>query len=389
MTSRFATASDPRRSSGAWLGRASAVSSRALFAGTLFVCALLAKSAEAEPLELRWEAPPECPNVQTVRERIRELAATSPDKLTLRAEGRIERVDARYRLVLTLRDGSDVRQRTIESASCDDLAGAAAVSLGLLLRAVEEQRKDGGSAGSASGSVDGTQQGAGEQGGTASDGSKPKDSAGADPTSSPASDGSQSGATAKPEPTKDAVPPEDPAANDAPKRHWAVLFRAPLAVVNWGPLPKPSLGVGVGLGLRYYEWHLLLTGRTHWPQTVWSSLSPNTGARVERAALEFSACRQWRAGMFAWAPCAALAVERVTASGLGVGVEQAMSSSLLPVLAAQTSGYLYFTDWMALTGTASLAASNSRPRIVIDDLGEVRQLGALRGGLGLGLEWIF
>lgn len=370
-----------------WLARTSAVFARALFASTLLVCALLATTAVAEPLELRWEAPPECPNVQTVRARIRELAATSPDKLTLRAEGRIERVDTRYRLVLTLRDGSDVRQRTIESASCDDLAGAAAVSLGLLLRAVEEQRKDAGSSG-ASGNVDGTQQGSGEQGSAGSDASTPKDSPGAE-TPNTTADGSQSGAKAKPEPAKDTVSPEDPAPGDAPKRHWAVLFRAPLAIVNWGPLPKPSLGVGAGLGLRYYEWHLLLTGRTHWPQTVWSSLSPNTGARVERVALELSACRQWRAGMFAWAPCAALGVEQVSARGLGVGVEQTMSSLLLPVLAAQASGYLYVADWLALTGTASLSGSNSRPRVVIDDFGEVRQLGALRGGFGLGLEWIF
>ncbi|HEY3495330.1 MAG TPA: hypothetical protein VGK73_11615, partial [Polyangiaceae bacterium] len=100
------------------------------------VCLLASFVAPAqERLELVWSAPANCPQSAVVRERLRALLGESGRHTAgLRAEGRIERTEGRYRLTLTVRDATGVRHRSIESDSCADLGGAAAVALGLLLR---------------------------------------------------------------------------------------------------------------------------------------------------------------------------------------------------------------------------------------------------------------
>jgi hypothetical protein len=87
-----------------------------------------------EQVELDWEAPPECPQKAAVQQKLRSLAGEAWHTTErVSAEGRIERIDKRYRLTLSVRDGAAVKERTIDSDSCVDLGGAAAVTLGLLL----------------------------------------------------------------------------------------------------------------------------------------------------------------------------------------------------------------------------------------------------------------
>jgi hypothetical protein len=87
-----------------------------------------------EPFELAWQAPPECPQRAAVRERIHALVPRAMlERARLRAEGTITRPHARFRLRLVMHFGDVVGERTIDSDSCGDLAGAAAVALGLLL----------------------------------------------------------------------------------------------------------------------------------------------------------------------------------------------------------------------------------------------------------------
>jgi hypothetical protein len=106
----------------------------ALFA--LVLGLLLTTPAMAEPqLELSWSAPPNCPQETAVRQKLRAIWGESqPKTQRLRADGVIVRVGHRFRLTLTLLDASADRSRSIDADSCADLAGAAAVTLGLLLR---------------------------------------------------------------------------------------------------------------------------------------------------------------------------------------------------------------------------------------------------------------
>src|SRR4051812_7466952 len=93
-------------------------------------------AAQSGPFSLRWSAPAGCPQQQDVKARIERLAGSKKaNEGPFVAEGVITRTDdARFHLTLVVRAGTLVSQRNIESKSCDQLAGAAAVALGLLLQ---------------------------------------------------------------------------------------------------------------------------------------------------------------------------------------------------------------------------------------------------------------
>jgi hypothetical protein len=111
----------------------------ATLAGTAF-----AVRAEAQPVagvEVRWVAPAACPGADDVRARVRRLLGTdtveaSPDDRLI-AEGTVVAIGRRYRLSLTVRpeNGPASAARVFDSESCENLAGAAAVTLALLARA--------------------------------------------------------------------------------------------------------------------------------------------------------------------------------------------------------------------------------------------------------------
>src|SRR6185436_12485578 len=68
-------------------------------------------------------------------ERIRAIAGSLTQRESrLRADGTITKEDGHFHLRLVVRDGELVGERNIVTDSCEDLAGAAAVALGLLLR---------------------------------------------------------------------------------------------------------------------------------------------------------------------------------------------------------------------------------------------------------------
>jgi len=108
--------------------------------GWMIIGLLLTAPAMAEPplpIDLRWEAPTGCPRESEVRGRIRKLLGSRRPDVRLRAEGTIVRTGGRFRLELVVRVDDLVESRTIESSSCEDLAGAAAVELGLLIHSAD------------------------------------------------------------------------------------------------------------------------------------------------------------------------------------------------------------------------------------------------------------
>ncbi|HEY3499056.1 MAG TPA: hypothetical protein VGK73_30400, partial [Polyangiaceae bacterium] len=208
-----------------------------------------------EAIDLAWEAPAECPRREAVQERVRELLGPALENAERpRAEGRIVQVSGRYQLTLTVYSKGEVRERTIASQSCVDLAGAAAVALGLLIRQRPAVSGDAGSA-----DPDGT---------------------GARPTRDPpATDARKPGSPANPSATPGAKSPtgppsskqnradhenaaegDDPGAGPELQRYGSgrsipgafdadFILQAPLLTLDVGPLPKPGLGLGAALGV--------------------------------------------------------------------------------------------------------------------------------------------
>src|SRR3954471_13879828 len=90
-------------------------------------------------LTLRWSAPAGCPQQAQVSDRIRKLTgSTSATAPVLQAEGTITQTDsAHFHLKLVTRSGNLVGERNLDASSCQNLSGAAAVSIALLLRSGE------------------------------------------------------------------------------------------------------------------------------------------------------------------------------------------------------------------------------------------------------------
>jgi len=348
---------------------------RAVFGFGLTMACLVTQNAEAA-VTLRWQAPPECPGRDEVLARMRALAGASLDNTEeLSVEGRIERVAGRFSLTLLVRDERDVRTRVITSDSCGDLAGAAAVTLALLL---------------------GIDLGGGEigtNGGKQGDVVPGGDALGADPSKSDsgASPGEKDATRAKPPPKIGASSGDPPRSSEQPgTRTVEVLVRLPVASVDFGPLPQPALGVGLGIGARYESVRLALAGRISQRQRV-SAPEPYaaSGAELERLTVELSGCYGFRSRAFEISPCIAVALERVNARGFGADLSPQSAHTAWPALGAGAIAHAYAWESLAIFAGVTGYVELSRPKVVIEGLGELAELESLAAGLAIGAEWIF
>jgi hypothetical protein len=336
---------------------------------------LTAPAARAQ-LNLKWDAPPGCPRRSEVLNRIRALAGPSLEKTeNLSAEGRITPANGRFYLTLLVRDGRDVRKRAIASDSCADLAGAAAITLALLLGidvsaagppADAAPRKHGSG-------TDG--QGASNEHGSEDRGAQGDERGGGNRSAQ----GNESAARSP-----------GPAESPAP-RSWNLLVRAPILAADLGPLPNPSVGAGLGVGVRYESWRLLLTGHAYLGQSVDATDTGDefgAGADLQRVTGHLSLCHGWRSSGFEIAPCLGLALEYVTAEGFGHRVSPEAQGALWPALSAGAIAHWYPLKSLAFFAGVTGYLELSRPRLVIEGLGEIRQLAPLAAGTVIGVEWI-
>jgi hypothetical protein len=353
-------------------------------ASAFLLGALLPGTAHAEvPLELTWEAPSGCPQANDVRSRIRAIAGDAASGMSpLRAEGRVVRVNSGYQLTLRVYEGGAGHDRTIDSASCADLSGAAAVSLALLLRSNRggEPAADGGQPAPTStdaARADGTDRASrdGAAGGAATDagGSSRSETGQARRETGPSSKASTDRST------------REPRGN----RSWRALLRAPLLAAEVGRLSAPGVGLGAAVGLRNARWRYVADARIFQRRSIWSSEFPDVGVSASTAALALSGCRGFGRTSWELAPCLSVGVERWQLEGKGPNVVARQESGVSFVIGAGGAAHLYLSDWLAIVGAASLGLETHRPRVMLAGLGELRQLGPLRLDFTLGLEWIF
>jgi hypothetical protein len=357
---------------------------------------MLPGSARAQDaVDLSWEAPAECPQREAVQQRVRELAGPALQNAErLRAEGRIVQVDKRYQLTLTVHEKGEARERTMASHSCVDLVGAAAVALGLLIRQGPASPAPTGT--DAPGPPPGTEPG--ERGSSTNQGTTTRSTA---PAAAAASKPAQAGATEKgapdddtstdpetPEPTtSDSTYSSDSSIPGALNAHF--LLRVPLAVMDVGPLPNPGFGVGGALGLRSGGWRVSVAGRILLSQTWLQPGSVDLGAEVKRWQAELWLCRGWRFRHTELSPCLTVALDRLSATGTGPGVQPSTQKSLSFVAGLAGTAHVYVMDSMAIFASLALGIETTRPVFVVDGLGTIGQVGATQVSVGLGPEWIF
>ena len=348
------------------------------------VCLLATSLALAQPapIDLKWEAPSGCPQQSDVRDRIQKLLGARRTDSHLRAEGTIARTEGRYRLELVVRIGNLVGTRSIDANSCEDLGGAAAVALALLIHSVEEASAPGGS-GTGQLLPPGVNEGPPgvHPGGPEAHPGQPTtiDSGQAKPTPQ------ANPATAESE-TK---PPQEQPSSPESHRAWRVLVQAPLLALSVGPLPGSARGIGVSGGVEYASWQLHLRAFSWQGQSVPAADYPGYGADIARTSAALWACRAFRTSRFGVAPCITVGLENVSVSGTGPNIVPSDRQTTGIAVGAGLQGRLYLASWIRVLTVIGGQLDLSRPQISLDGVGSVYDFAPAALTVAVGSEWIF
>ncbi|MEI9936199.1 MAG: hypothetical protein WDO69_03140 [Pseudomonadota bacterium] len=303
--------------------------------------------------------------------RIRRLTgSTSSTAPLLQAEGRITQTDsAHFHLKLVTRSGSLVGERNLDDSSCENLAGAAAVCLALLMRSEEPLREADLGGQPVAGAAIGSEQ--------------PSTLAAAESERQP--ENKSSSDSGKPKPS---LADSEVYASTASERRWQLLVELPLAALSFGPLPKPSGGLAFAAGVSYENWRLLLAGSAWLRQNVATEQSLGYGAEVDRMTGTLKACRALRHSAFEIAPCLVLSLEHISARGTGADITSLSEQATWLGVGAGAQGRLDLASWLSVLVGVDAQIETARPLISIDGVGKLGQLGPAAFTLTIGPEWI-
>jgi hypothetical protein len=350
-------------------------------------------------IDLRWSAPPRCPSAANVRERIRHLlGAVAESHLEhIVADVDVVEVAGRYQLTLNLRsNGSPLgKGRSFESESCDSLAGAAAVTVAMLVRSDAPA-----SAASSSTTGGPAPRRSAEPNASASNSALTAPAANAaSPRSAREAESAAQRPTSGTSSPPQSAPPQadvtlartapDAVTATAPSRQqegsWHPLAHAPVLGIDGGVLPSWSYGFGAGLGVRRGLFDVVLDGRFSLPQSA--SLG-DYASRFDRRGATVTGCYEWRSGPIGLAPCFSLSVDDVTARGDGPYVTSSSDD-----VAWVSAGLAIRARWSlgahaALFVSPGLVLAASRPTFVINGFGQVYQVPLTAFATSFGCEWI-
>jgi hypothetical protein len=343
------------------------LAARRTIIGSVLSALFVPASVMAEPpttIDLRWEAPQGCPQESDVRNRIQKILGSGRHDSPLRAEGTITRIDGRFQLELVVHVGDVAGTRSIAAKSCEDLAGAAAVEIGLLVHSVEAASKP-----DQTGTLPSTPPVSGpETSGSSSDETNGSSSRGRNDASRAAratdSERTEREAEVESEAEEQPLPPEPP-------RSWHALVQAPLLALGVGPLPPLAMGAGLSLGFEQAHWQLLLRGLYWRRQNVPATGLPGYGADVDRMGATLAVCREFRLSSFGLSPCLAAGMERVSASGTGSNILPSLRHTIGMSAGAGLQGRLYLARWLRLVAAVAGEVELVRPELSISGLGPI------------------
>lgn len=340
-------------------------------------------------IDLRWTGPASCPDAAYVRERVQRLLATATESRSdrIEADGDVVEVGSRYRLTLTLRSHGTLlgKARSFDSDSCESLAGAAAVTIAMLIRTGADSPSKTNLSGSERSSETSSPasgiapRAAANEGGERSVPTKAGAPVSASTTSGAA--GTEVAAASAPDrsSTARAAPPPR-------ERSWHLVFTAPIFWLDAGVLPSLSYGFGAGVGVRSGPIDVGLEFRFSFPQ---SSSFGNYSSDSERRGGAASGCYEWRAGPVGLAPCLRLSVDDVIVRGAGPYVIS--SSDEVPWVSAGLSARARWSigGFAAIFVSPGFALALSQPSFVINDVGTIYQAPLLAFATSFGCEWIW
>lgn len=331
----------------------------------------LASAQAQSPVELNWNAPERCPSSDEVLARVRALVGKKRVVAgPIKAEGTItERADGQLRLRLITHSGALESERNVESGSCKDLAGAAAVSLAILLsseKPTEQGSTDQGSSSSTTSEVDGGS------------------------TTTPAAPSTDS---KKPAGSEPATPSADPAREGASlpraERRWHVLLTAPAAALRLGPEHDPSRGLAFAVGVAFDRWRVLAGAKIWASQNATKTrLLDEYRVDLDRFTVDFRGCRDLGASSFMISPCVVVSAQHLSTEGEGPRIVPQTESVTWLSAGIGLQGRARITSWLQIVARVDGELQFSRPKIKLEGVGVVEQLGPAAATLLLGPEWI-
>lgn len=348
---------------------------RSRLAQLVGVCAVLyparAFAQAPTPIELTWNVPENCPPASTVLSRIREIAGPSgATGAPLRAEATVTRQGERaFRMRLAIRSGDLAAERVIDGKSCKDLAGAAAVTLALLLSSEEPLSE--------------------------------RDLAGDDPASAVSQDSAP--VPEKPPPSAQSQPapapaiqpeiedrPESGARGEVAERATHALLVVPLVAVSVGPTSQVSRGLGIAAGVSVDGWRFLADGKLWAAQrSTLTTDGDEYGVDFNRFSVSARGCRRLWTGRFDVAPCVLMSVQHLAVRGDGPNLVPKTDTATWLSAGVGVQAHLLVASWFALLLGLDAELQFSRPEIELRGVGFVGRLAPAAATLSAGSEWIF
>jgi hypothetical protein len=166
------------------------------------------------------------------------------------------------------------------------------------------------------------------------------------------------------------------------------LLDAPLGALELGPMPEPSLGGALAIGLWIDRWRILAEGSLWQRQELTATTHLPAAADIDRFAATLRTCRTFPFDRFELAPCVHVSLQHVSARGKGPQIAARTEASTWVAPGAGVQARYHLASWLALLAGIDARIEGARPRIAIDGVGRVGQLGPAAVKIALGLEWI-
>lgn len=320
-------------------------------------------AGEPAGLELRWEAPPRCPDrAQLLAAIDATLGAVEGERRPLRVHGRVD-VDPEAGFVVRLElDDGRASTRELQGPSCEELTDAAALVIAMtidprLLESLQELP------------------------------AVPEPEV---PDAEPSGPESSEPGSSEGTPAEESEGERPPPASEAPsirERSPATLrfLGRAQAGVGGGPLPGAAAVLGLAAGLGGGGWRAELSASYWTPRTRASVANPAVGVRAQLWALGVHGCGEPRWRTLSFPLCAGVLAGAVHARGVGELEPRSIASRWVAV--ALEPGLVWWArPRLGLSLRAEGHAVLARPMLRSEPSGTVFTSSPMGGSLRAGLE---
>jgi hypothetical protein len=299
--------------------------------GGLFLFVSMIAAAPGGPdVELRWEAPPGCPDRSKIDADLARFLAhgAQRDPTPVEIDARVEKSGEKFVLTLAVRASAGAIEKTMRADDCKVLASAVALVVAVLL----------------------------------------------DPTAVVETVERERVAPPPPpvEPKPAPAPKREPTPKPKPRPRLEVqgLVR-PFAAGSFGPLPRFGVATGGLLGVRIGRARIEAHAIWDAPQRARAS-GTDAGARLDLWALGPRGCFAPRWRTLEVPVCLGGEIGRMRGRGFGLSVSRSARATWAAFTAGATLLWVPLR-WIAVGGGVDAVVALTRPSFVIDDIGRVHR----------------